>query len=141
MEAQHKNATIALTKGYLADQSILEEIIEGVKPTLPQEAKGLYLLLRTPFRYLAAPPSGSRFRERFDPRVFYGAEDVNTACAEAGYWRLRKAQSARLWQFLHNPHRRLTPRRQARLQQDQPPCITHSKFNKATNVDANRGGR
>lgn len=89
VEAQHKNATIALTMGNVTDQGILEDIIEGIKPPLPKEAAGLHFLLSTPFRYLPPPPSGSRFRGRFDPAVFYGAEDIKTACAEAGYWRLR----------------------------------------------------
>ncbi|HTJ97012.1 MAG TPA: RES family NAD+ phosphorylase [Rhodocyclaceae bacterium] len=89
VEAQHKNATIALVQGNAAEQAVLEDIIESVKPRLPIEAEGLHYLLSTPFRYLSPPPSGSRFRSRFDPAVFYGAEDVTTACAEAGYWRLR----------------------------------------------------
>lgn len=75
--------------GNVTDQGILEDIIEGIKPPLPKEAVGLHFLLSTPFRYLPPPPSGSRFRGRFDPAVFYGAEDIKTACAEAGYWRLR----------------------------------------------------
>jgi hypothetical protein len=89
VEAQHKNATIALVQGNAVEQAVLEDIIESVKPRLPPEAEGLHYLLSTPFRYLSPPPSGSRFRSRFDPAVFYGAEDVTTACAEAGYWRLR----------------------------------------------------
>ena len=89
VEAQHKNATLALTMGNVIDQGILEDIIEDAKPLLPKAAKGLHFLLGTPFRYLPPPPSGSRFRGRFDPAVFYGAEDIETACAEAGYWRLR----------------------------------------------------
>ncbi len=89
VEAQHRNATIALVKGNAAEQAALEDIIEGVKPALPAEAQGLHFLLATPFRYLPRPPAGSRFRGRFDPAVFYGAEDIATACAEAGYWRLR----------------------------------------------------
>jgi hypothetical protein len=89
VEAQHKNATIALAMGNEVDQAVLEDIIDGVKPALPQEADGLHFLLSTPFRYLPPPPSGSRFRGRFDPAVFYGSEDVRTACAEAGFWRLR----------------------------------------------------
>lgn len=89
VEAQHKNATLALTMGNVIDQGILEDIIEDAKPPLPKAAKGLHFLLGTPFRYLPPPPSGSRFRGRFDPAVFYGAEDIKTACAEAGYWRLR----------------------------------------------------
>lgn len=89
VEAQHKNATMALARGDEHDQAVLEDIIEGVKPSLPKEAQGLYFLLSTPFRYLPPPPAGSRFRGRFDPAVFYGAEDIKTACGEAGYWRLR----------------------------------------------------
>ena len=89
VEAQHKNATIALTQGNADDQAILEGIIDDVKPSLPKEAVDLHFLLSTPFRYLPPPPAGSRFRGRFDPAVFYGAEDTRTACAEAGYWRLR----------------------------------------------------
>jgi hypothetical protein len=89
VEAQHQNATLALAGGHLADQTLLEDIIEGIKPQLPPEAAGLHFLLGTPFRYLPRPPAGSRFRGRFDPAVFYGAEDIKTACAEAAYWRLR----------------------------------------------------
>ncbi|EKD97215.1 MAG: hypothetical protein ACD_23C01012G0001, partial [uncultured bacterium] len=35
VEAQHKNATIALTHGNIRLQAILEDIIEEVKPPLP----------------------------------------------------------------------------------------------------------
>ena len=48
----------------------------------------LHYLLFTPFRY-PPPPGGSRFRGPNDPGVFYGADDVRTACAELGYWRWR----------------------------------------------------
>lgn len=89
VEAQHKNATMALAQGRLADQALLEDIIEAVKPPLPATAVGLHFLLSTPFRYRSPPPAGSRFRARNDPGVFYGAEDEQTACAEAGYWRWR----------------------------------------------------
>lgn len=45
----------------------------------------------------------------------------------------RQAQGTRLWQLLHDAHHRLPPRRQARFQQDQPPCrLTHSIFKRAT---------
>ena len=89
VEAQHKNATLALVMGNTADQAILESLIEEAKPALPADAVGLHWLLSTPFRYLPPPPRGSRFRGRSDPGVFYGAENLQTACAEAGYWRLR----------------------------------------------------
>lgn len=89
VEAQHKNATLALVHGNLDGQALLEDILDEVKPRLPAAAEGLHFLLATPFRYLPPPPHGSRFRGRFDPAVFYGAEEIRTACAEAGYWRLR----------------------------------------------------
>ena len=89
VEAQHKNATMNLVHGNVADQTLLEQILEEVKPELPEEAKGLHWLLMTPFRYRPPLPAGSRFRRRTDPGVFYGAEDRETSCAESGYWRLR----------------------------------------------------
>lgn len=89
VEAQHKNATMTLVHGDVADQSLLEGILEEVKPVLPDSAKGLHWLLATPFRYWPPQPAGSRFRRRTDPGVFYGAEDRKTSCAECGYWRLR----------------------------------------------------
>ena len=81
---------MALVEGDIDAQLILEQIIEaGAKPVLPLDAQGLHYLLSTPFRYQARPPAGSRFRASHDGAVFYGAEDVRTACAEAGYWRLK----------------------------------------------------
>ena len=70
----------------LVEQDLLEEIIEESKPFIPTEARDLYYLLATPFRYVPFPP-GSRFRSQSDPGVFYGAESVRTAAAEVGYWR------------------------------------------------------
>ena len=55
---------------------------------MPAGARHLHYLLFTPFRY-APPPGGSRFRGPTDPGVFYGADEVRTACAELGYWRWR----------------------------------------------------
>ncbi|MDR2239050.1 MAG: RES family NAD+ phosphorylase [Zoogloeaceae bacterium] len=88
VEAQHKVATMGLAHGSLADQAMLEHILEEAKPRLPPDADALHWLLATPFRY-ASLSSGSRFRRRHDPGVFYGAEERQTACAESGYWRLR----------------------------------------------------
>lgn len=88
VEAQHQASTMALALGNLADQAILENILDEVKPVLPVEAVGLHWLLSTPFRYFP-PRGGSRFRKKRDPGVFYGADDRKTACAEAGYWRWR----------------------------------------------------
>lgn len=87
VEAQHVVATRALVDS-LAEQEILESILEAAKPPVPQECSGLDYLLYTPFRY--PPPSrGSRFRSYDDPGVWYGAEAVRTSCAELGYWRWR----------------------------------------------------
>lgn len=88
VEAQHKISSMSLVHGSTADQALLEDILEEVKPQIPEEAQGLHWLLFTPFRYYPLP-GGSRFRRRDDPGVFYGAEDRQTACAESGYWRLR----------------------------------------------------
>jgi len=87
VEAQHRVSTIALVDT-LGEQALLEEILEASKPALPREGVGKHYLLSTPFRY---PPSpyGSRFRSPIDPGVFYGADEIRTACAELGYWRWR----------------------------------------------------
>ncbi len=89
VEALHKVATMALVRGDLGDQALLEDILEEAKPHLPREAAGLHWLLATPFRYWPRPPAGSRFRATDQPGVFYGADEEATACAECGYWRLR----------------------------------------------------
>ncbi|MHB1328345.1 MAG: RES family NAD+ phosphorylase [Gemmatimonadales bacterium] len=87
VEAQHIVSTMVLVDT-VDEQRVLEEILEAHKPAVPAEATRLHYLLFTPFRY---PTSefGSRFRAPHDPGVFYGADDVRTACAEVGYWRWR----------------------------------------------------
>jgi hypothetical protein len=87
VEAQHRVSTIALVDT-LQEQALLEEILESSKPPLPPQVEGLHYLLSTPFRY-PPPPHGSRFRSPVDPGVFYGADEIRTACAELGYWRWR----------------------------------------------------
>ncbi len=71
----------------LAEQVLLESILEASKPPLPPGTAKLHYLLATPFRY--RPRSGSRFRAPFDGGVWYGAEALRTALAEKSYWRLR----------------------------------------------------
>ena len=88
VEAQHQVATLRLARGNLQDQRLLEDILDAAKPPAAGAAGDLHWLLATPFRY-RPPLGGSRFRARSDPGVFYGAQDRPTACAEAGYWRLR----------------------------------------------------
>jgi hypothetical protein len=87
VEAQHHISTLALVDT-LAEQTELEALLEASKPALPPEADRLHWLLSTPFRY---PPlsHGSRFRGPATAGVFYGADEIRTACAELGYWRWR----------------------------------------------------
>lgn len=87
VESQHRASTLPLVDS-LAEQELLENLIEQVKPPLPATARGLDYLLATPFRYPPSP-SGSRFRTPVDVGVFYAADELRTACAEAGYWRWR----------------------------------------------------
>ncbi|MEO7774466.1 MAG: RES family NAD+ phosphorylase [Steroidobacteraceae bacterium] len=87
VEAQHVVATRALVDS-LAEQALLEQILDAAKPRLPLAAAKLHYLLATPFRYPTLP-RGSRFRAPHDPGVFYGADEQRTAFAELGYWRWR----------------------------------------------------
>jgi RES domain len=85
VESQAKVSTMRLTET-LAEQQLLEDILERSKPPIPPECEGLHFLLATPFRY--RPPYGSRFR-RPDARegVFYAAEAVETAIAETSFYK------------------------------------------------------
>ncbi len=87
VEAQHVASTMALVDT-LEEQHVLERVLDEAKPPVPAAAAHLHWLLFTPFRY-PPPPGGSRFRGPNDPGVFYGADEVRTACAELGYWRWR----------------------------------------------------
>ncbi|MEZ5565346.1 MAG: RES family NAD+ phosphorylase [Gammaproteobacteria bacterium] len=88
VEAQHRVASMLLAGGSLPDQTVLEAILDEAKPPLPEGLDGLHWLLSTPFRYRPLA-TGSRFRQAYEPGVLYGAVERQTACAEAGYWRLR----------------------------------------------------
>lgn len=72
-----------------AEQEVLEGLIERAKPPLPPgpEFERLHYLLATPFRY---PPlrHGSRFGTRAERGIWYGADRLPTALAEAAYYRL-----------------------------------------------------
>ena len=87
VEAQHIAATMKLVDSR-GEQDVLEALLERSKPAPLHGTAGLDYLLATPFRY-APKQYGSRFRAPTDPGVFYGAESVETAGAELGYWRWR----------------------------------------------------
>lgn len=87
VEAQHKASTMRLVDSN-DEQTILEDLIEEVKPPLPPDCRGLHYLLAAPFRH-APYPHGSRFRRAGPtPGVFYAAERVETALAEAAFYKL-----------------------------------------------------
>jgi hypothetical protein len=104
VEAQHVVATMRLVDG-LDEQRVLEELLETSKPSLPPEAKEWHYLIFTPFRYRS--PLASRFRRPFDPGVWYGAEELKTACAEVAHWRWRFLMDSEALetQALHTEHR------------------------------------
>ena len=93
VEAQHVVATRALVDS-LAEQELLESLLEASKPPVPSPCAGFDYLIYTPFRY-PPPARGSRFRSYDDPGVWYGAEALRTSCAELGYWR---------WRFVRASH-------------------------------------
>jgi len=88
VEAQHVVSTLKLVDT-LAEQELLELLLEERKPPVPQECRELHYLLSTPFRYGAPYPRGSRFRRAgFTPGVFYASDTVGTAVAELAFARL-----------------------------------------------------
>jgi hypothetical protein len=88
VEAQHHVSTLKLVNS-LAEQTVLEDLIEKAKPPVPAECRGLHYLLSTPFRYDAPYPTGSRFRRAGRTAgVFYAAEAPETSVAEMAFHRL-----------------------------------------------------
>ena len=88
VEAQHRIATLKIVDN-LAEQELLESLLEESKPARPAGAEQMHYLLATPFRYISPWPS--RFRPAHEPGVWYGASELRAACAEVGYWRWRFA--------------------------------------------------
>ena len=86
VEAQHRVSTLRLVDN-LAEQALLETVLEETKPPMPAECSGLDYLFYTPFRYRPYP-HGSRFRRAgHTPGVWYGSERVETALAEMVFYR------------------------------------------------------
>ena len=97
VESQHEVSTRKLVSS-AAEQELLEQMIDSVKPTVPAGAR-LHYLLFTPFRY---PPlrRGSRFGTRKERGIWYGSEQQRTAFAEVAFYRLL---------FLEGTHAALDP--------------------------------
>jgi hypothetical protein len=85
VESQEQVATNSLVRT-LAEQALLEDLIESSKPRHSATTSGLHYLLATPFRYPPLP-WGSRFGSRFEPGLFYGARSAGTTLAESAYYR------------------------------------------------------
>jgi len=85
VESQHEVSTRKLVRS-AAEQELLEELIDRVKPPARVGSR-LHYLLFTPFRY---PPlrHGSRFGTRHERGIWYGSEQQRTAFAEVAYYRL-----------------------------------------------------
>jgi len=86
VEAQHVLSTRKLVDS-VEDQRILEDLLETVKPPLPDGCERLHWLLATPFRYRPLR-HGSRFARRDEPSLWYGSARLSTALAETAYYRL-----------------------------------------------------
>jgi hypothetical protein len=83
VESQEKVATMNLLDT-LAEQALLEELIETTKPSI-DETKRRHYLIQTPFRY---PPlkHGSRFGSRFEPSIFYAGQTLKSAICESAFY-------------------------------------------------------
>lgn len=85
VESQEQVATQRLVRN-LAEQDLLESLLEQSKPARPAITAALDYLLATPFRYPPLP-HGSRFGRRHEPGLFYAARALPTLLAEAAYYR------------------------------------------------------
>ena len=85
VESQAQVATLSYVDT-LAEQALLEDMLDGVKPAYPPTSIQYHYLLKTPFRY---PPLhwGSRFGRVHEPSIFYGARTAETTLAESAYYR------------------------------------------------------
>jgi hypothetical protein len=84
VEAQHILSSRDLVDS-IEEHEVLEELIEESKPTI-EKIKN-YLIF-TPFRY---PPLkyGSRFGTTYEPSLWYGSLELETAFTEVAYYRLK----------------------------------------------------
>jgi len=85
VETQEYAATTSLVDD-LDEQSLLEELLDEVKPDYKKGTESLHYLISTPFRY---PPLkyGSRFGDVTMPSYFYASEDIKTALSECAFYR------------------------------------------------------
>ncbi|MCR9192710.1 MAG: RES family NAD+ phosphorylase [Gammaproteobacteria bacterium] len=84
VEAQHISSSRDLVDT-LDEHDVLEDLLESTKPPIGKDKD--YLIF-TPFRY---PPLnyGSRFGNQYEPSLWYGSIELETAFAEVAYYRLQ----------------------------------------------------
>lgn len=85
VESQEAAATLNIVDT-MEEQSLLETLLDEVKPKYRKGTEGMHYLLKTAFRY---PPLqyGSRFGTRTMPSFFYASEEPETALIETAYYR------------------------------------------------------
>lgn len=86
VETQYISSTTFLVET-LGEQEVLERLLDQSKPPPPPLSQGQHFLLYTPFRY--TPQHPSRFRVLGHLGIWYGARELEAACAEVAYWRMR----------------------------------------------------
>ncbi len=98
VEGQHVTSTRKLVDS-AEEHELLERLLDDAKPRIPPHCAGANYLLSTPFRY---PPLayGSRFADRTQRSLWYGAESVETCLGETAFYRF--------W-FLQDSAARLAP--------------------------------
>lgn len=84
VEAQHISSSRDLVDS-IEEHDLLEELLEASKPNIVTDK---HYLIFTPFRY---PPLkyGSRFGRSYEPSLWYGSMDLQTAFSEVAYYRLK----------------------------------------------------
>ena len=85
VESQEEVATLSVVDD-MDEQTLLEEMLDEVKPKYRPTTQGMHYLFKTAFRY---PPLkwGSRFGTTLMPSYFYASESVETALCECAYYR------------------------------------------------------
>jgi hypothetical protein len=93
VEAQEITATRKLVDSY-EEYKVLENLIASQKPALGLDNLKYHPLLYTPFRY---PPlkHGSRFGNRFEPSLWYGSLNVDSALSEKAFYQLNFLRGSR----------------------------------------------
>lgn len=85
VESQEHAATLHVVDD-LAEQDLLEQMLDRAKPRYRDGTEGMHYLLKTAFRY---PPLrwGSRFGTTAMPSYFYASEKPGAALCECAYYR------------------------------------------------------